>query len=285
MLTEHWPAASFIPEHHEVGIQPAGVRAPRVRSASQLRPEKLTFPLAPGQQIRLRHWQRYRHTVIQLNELHHLQAGLPGHPFRFSLAHVHTERVAAVRCANLRLADEPRRTRDQQSVRRQPGFERRPRPFHCRVQIAAAHHVHITVGRGDTAHRRIHARIASLFVAQPRYWPYPVGSLGRTKGSHTMSNEPELETMSLEERQRIRKQMSDQAVKLAVNSRWLEAANINRDFLRIFGEEPEALNRLGKALSELGQISEARDVYGRALDMELHQHHRPAQPRSPCDHV
>jgi tetratricopeptide (TPR) repeat protein len=83
-----------------------------------------------------------------------------------------------------------------------------------------------------------------------------------------MSNEPELETMSLEERQRIRKQMSDQAVKLAVNSRWLEAANINRDFLRIFGDEPEALNRLGKALSELGQISEARDVYGRALDME-----------------
>ncbi|HMO53093.1 MAG TPA: tetratricopeptide repeat protein, partial [Tepidiformaceae bacterium] len=83
-----------------------------------------------------------------------------------------------------------------------------------------------------------------------------------------MSNEPELESMSLEERQRIRKQLSDQAVKLAVNSRWLEAANINRDFLRIFGEEPEALNRLGKALSELGQISDARDAYGRALEME-----------------
>ena len=83
-----------------------------------------------------------------------------------------------------------------------------------------------------------------------------------------MSNDPDLETMSLEERQRIRKQMSDQAVKLAINSRWLEAANLNRDFIRIFGDEAETLNRLGKALSELGQITDAREAYGRALDME-----------------
>lgn len=74
--------------------------------------------------------------------------------------------------------------------------------------------------------------------------------------------------MTLEERQRIRKQMSDQAVKLAVNSRWQDAANVNRDFLRIFGDDAEALNRLGKALSELGQITEARDAYGKALDMD-----------------
>lgn len=87
--------------------------------------------------------------------------------------------------------------------------------------------------------------------------------------AHTiMSNDPDLETLSLEERQRMRKQMSDQAVKLAINSRWLEAANLNRDFLRIFGDEAEGLNRLGKALAELGQISEARDAYGKALDIE-----------------
>ena len=83
-----------------------------------------------------------------------------------------------------------------------------------------------------------------------------------------MSNDPDLETMSLEERQRIRKQMSDQAVKLAINSRWLEAANLNRDFIRVFGDESEALNRLGKALSELGQITDAREAYGRALDLD-----------------
>lgn len=83
-----------------------------------------------------------------------------------------------------------------------------------------------------------------------------------------MSNEANLETMSLDERTRMRKQMSDQAVKLAVNSRWSEAANVNRDYLRLFGEEPEALNRLGKALSELGQITEARKQYGRAIELD-----------------
>jgi tetratricopeptide (TPR) repeat protein len=83
-----------------------------------------------------------------------------------------------------------------------------------------------------------------------------------------MSNDPNLETMSLEERARLRKQMSDQAVKLAVSSRWLEAANLNRDYIRTFGDEAEAYNRLGKALTELGQVSEARDAYGKALDLD-----------------
>lgn len=83
-----------------------------------------------------------------------------------------------------------------------------------------------------------------------------------------MSNDPNLETLSLEERARLRKQMSDQAVKLAVSSRWLEAANLNRDYVRTFGDEAEAYNRLGKALTELGQISEAREAYGKALDLD-----------------
>ena len=72
-----------------------------------------------------------------------------------------------------------------------------------------------------------------------------------------MSNEPELDSMSLEERARLKKQMSDQAVKLAISSRWQDAANVNRDYLRVFGDEAEGFNRLGKALSELGQISDA----------------------------
>jgi tetratricopeptide (TPR) repeat protein len=83
-----------------------------------------------------------------------------------------------------------------------------------------------------------------------------------------MSNEASLETMSLEERARLKKQMSDQAVKLAVSSRWLEAATLNREFLRTFGDDVEAFNRLGKALSELGQISEARESYGKSLQLE-----------------
>lgn len=83
-----------------------------------------------------------------------------------------------------------------------------------------------------------------------------------------MSSEPNLEVMSVDERARLKKQMADQAVKLAVSSRWMEAANVNREYLRTFGDEVEAYNRLGKALSELGQISEARESYGKSLDME-----------------
>jgi hypothetical protein len=83
-----------------------------------------------------------------------------------------------------------------------------------------------------------------------------------------MTNEPNTETMSLEERARLKKQMSDQAVKLAVSSRWMEAANVNREYLRTFGDEADTYNRLGKALSELGQISEARDSYAKSLDLE-----------------
>jgi tetratricopeptide (TPR) repeat protein len=74
--------------------------------------------------------------------------------------------------------------------------------------------------------------------------------------------------MSPDERARLRKQMSDQAIKLAVNSRWDEAAGLNRDYLRLFGEESDGLNRLGKALSELGQMTEARKAYGRTLEIE-----------------
>ena len=83
-----------------------------------------------------------------------------------------------------------------------------------------------------------------------------------------MSNEPNLDSMSLEEKARLKKQMGDQAVKLAVSSRWMEAANVNREFLRTFGDDAEAYNRLGKALSELGQITEARDSYSKSLDID-----------------
>ncbi|MCC7363468.1 MAG: hypothetical protein IT303_03780 [Dehalococcoidia bacterium] len=83
-----------------------------------------------------------------------------------------------------------------------------------------------------------------------------------------MTNEPTLDGLSVEERARLRKQLADQAVKHAVSSRWDEAVTANREFIRVFGEEAEALNRLGKALSEVGQVTEARKTYGRALEID-----------------
>ena len=83
-----------------------------------------------------------------------------------------------------------------------------------------------------------------------------------------MTNEPSTDGLSVEERQRLRKQLTDQAVKLAVSSRWDEAVSVNREFIRTFGDEAEVLNRLGKALSEVGQITAAREAYGRALEID-----------------
>ncbi|KAA0228410.1 tetratricopeptide repeat protein, partial [bacterium] len=74
--------------------------------------------------------------------------------------------------------------------------------------------------------------------------------------------------MSPEDRSRLRKQMSEQAVKLAVSSRWDEAASLNREFVRLFPDDAEGYNRLGKSLTELGHVSEARQCYGKALEVD-----------------
>ncbi|NUQ55952.1 MAG: tetratricopeptide repeat protein [Dehalococcoidia bacterium] len=83
-----------------------------------------------------------------------------------------------------------------------------------------------------------------------------------------MSNDPTTETMSPEDRSRLRKQMSEQAVKLAVSGRWDDAASLNREFVRLFPDDAEGYNRLGKSLTELGQVSEARQCYGKALEID-----------------
>jgi tetratricopeptide (TPR) repeat protein len=83
-----------------------------------------------------------------------------------------------------------------------------------------------------------------------------------------MTNEVNLDSMTLEERTRLRKQLTDQAVKLAISSRWDEAAGVNREFLKLFGDDADAYNRLGKSLTELGQITDARAAYTRALELD-----------------
>lgn len=74
--------------------------------------------------------------------------------------------------------------------------------------------------------------------------------------------------MTTEQKGRLRRQMAEQAVKLAVSNRWEEAAATNRELLRLIGDDIDALNRLGKALSELGRMEEARESYRRALELE-----------------
>lgn len=75
-------------------------------------------------------------------------------------------------------------------------------------------------------------------------------------------------TFQPEERARVQRQLTDQAIKLALDSQWEDAVSVNRQLLSAFPRDLSTLNRLGKALSELGQYTEARQMYNEALEID-----------------
>jgi tetratricopeptide (TPR) repeat protein len=73
------------------------------------------------------------------------------------------------------------------------------------------------------------------------------------------------QTQSAEEKERLKKQWTDLAIQQALASQWEEAIITNKNILNLFPNEPDAYNRLGKAYSELGQYTEARQAYSQTL--------------------
>src|SRR5438874_9424983 len=71
-----------------------------------------------------------------------------------------------------------------------------------------------------------------------------------------------------DDRARIRRVKAEQAVNLAMQSRWSEAADLNRQIIDTHPKDVEAHNRLGKALTELGQLDEARQMYNHTLRLD-----------------
>ena len=57
----------------------------------------------------------------------------------------------------------------------------------------------------------------------------------------------------------------DEAVQLAVDARWEEAVELNEFIIQNFGADEGSQNRLGKALTELGRLEEAKAAYDTAL--------------------
>jgi len=57
----------------------------------------------------------------------------------------------------------------------------------------------------------------------------------------------------------------DEAVRLAVDARWEEAVELNEFIIQSFGADEGSQNRLGKALTELGRLEEAKAAYDAAL--------------------
>jgi tetratricopeptide (TPR) repeat protein len=64
-----------------------------------------------------------------------------------------------------------------------------------------------------------------------------------------------------------RSQYVEDAIRLAMESKWEEAVEINQFILENFGPDDQAYNRLGKALTELGRLEEARDQYEKSLKL------------------
>lgn len=75
-------------------------------------------------------------------------------------------------------------------------------------------------------------------------------------------------TYQTDDRARMRRQLAEQAINLAMESKWEDAAQINRQVLSIDPRNVDAYNRLGKALTELGRYGEARAAYSRTLELD-----------------
>jgi tetratricopeptide (TPR) repeat protein len=69
---------------------------------------------------------------------------------------------------------------------------------------------------------------------------------------------------------KLKRRWVEQAVSLAMQNRWADAVEVNRRILEQFPNDVDAHNRLGRALTELGNYSEARDAYTRAVELDPH---------------
>ena len=67
---------------------------------------------------------------------------------------------------------------------------------------------------------------------------------------------------------RLKRQGSEQAIQLALESKWEEAATLNRTIVQAAPADVDAWNRLGKALLELGRFREAFESYERSLELD-----------------
>ena len=64
------------------------------------------------------------------------------------------------------------------------------------------------------------------------------------------------------------RQLTEQAIQMALASQWGEAVEVNRKILATSPRDLSALNRLGKALSEVGSYSEAKRAYAQTLELD-----------------
>ena len=73
-----------------------------------------------------------------------------------------------------------------------------------------------------------------------------------------------------EDKVKTKQERTKAAIALAMQSRWPEAVAVNRSLIDDFPGDLESYNRMGRALTELGRIDEAREAFGRVLEVSPH---------------
>jgi len=68
--------------------------------------------------------------------------------------------------------------------------------------------------------------------------------------------------------ERKAEQLARKAISLASEGRWNEAVDVNKNVIKMFPGDSNALKRLGKALMELQRYPSAKEAYSRALEID-----------------
>jgi hypothetical protein len=67
---------------------------------------------------------------------------------------------------------------------------------------------------------------------------------------------------------RYKEQRSKEAIDLAMQAKWQDAVNVNKEILESFPEEVDTLNRLGRAYMELGHYKLSKEAYSKAVKQD-----------------
>jgi tetratricopeptide (TPR) repeat protein len=71
-----------------------------------------------------------------------------------------------------------------------------------------------------------------------------------------------------EDKARLRRKASQEAIALAMQSRWQEAVIVNQSIIELFPTDIDAYNRLGRAHMELGEFAKAKDAYNHTIELD-----------------
>ncbi|MBI4317246.1 MAG: tetratricopeptide repeat protein [Chloroflexi bacterium] len=85
---------------------------------------------------------------------------------------------------------------------------------------------------------------------------------------HQKDVEMKMAHYQTEDRARLRRHWVDQAIQLAMQSRWEEAVGANRAIIELYPNDVDSHNRLGRAYTELGRYREAKESYQRAVELD-----------------